>query len=220
MKREMEHFTCSKCKETLSDSLKAKGQGNKCKSCHATSVREYRAKNIEKVKEHERHSREKRKESHRVYVAKWYQANKEKIKLASRQRYQRIKHSPHEKFARQKWRLANLVKTREYNRLYRQRHKDRVAAFVQGKNAKKRQARPAWANESKIRVVYRTACVLTKLMKRRFEVDHIYPLNSPFMCGLHVETNLRVISREENMQKSNRHWPGQLHCQTGPVYEP
>jgi hypothetical protein len=164
-------------------------------------MREYRIKNLERVKEHEARGRAKRKDAHRLYAAMWYQANKEKVKLASRQRYQRIKHSPREKFAKRKWRLDNLVKTREYNRLYRQRHKDRVTAIVQGRNARKRQARPTWANEAKIRVLYRTACILTKIMKRRFEVDHIYPLNSPFMCGLHVETNLRVLSREENMRK-------------------
>lgn len=183
-------------------------------------VREYRAKNLGRVKEHERRSREKRKEAHRLYAANWYQLNKERIKLASRQRYQRIKHNPLEKLARQQWRRNNLVKTREYSRLYRQRHKDRMVAFVQSKNARKRQAQPAWADEAKMRVFYRTARILTQLMKRRFEVDHIYPLNSPFMCGLHVETNLQVISREENMRKSNRRWPGQLPCQTKSVFEP
>jgi DNA-directed RNA polymerase subunit M/transcription elongation factor TFIIS len=220
MNLDMTLFACSKCAQILPVSAKVRGRTNVCKQCRTTYMREYRVKNLEKVKEHEARGRAKRKDAHRVYVAIWYKKNAEKIKLASRLRYQQIKTNPLEKLARQKWRLKNIVKTREYTRMYRQRHKDRVAAIVQGRNARKRQARPVWANEAKIRVLYRTAYVLTKIMKRRFEVDHIYPLSSPFMCGLHVETNLRVISREENMQKSNRHWPGQLHCQTGPVFDP
>ncbi len=220
MKREIEHFACSKCSQILPVSDKARTRANACKKCRAVYMREYRIKNLERVKKHEARGRAKRKDAQALYAVMWYQANKEKVKLTSRQRHQRIKYSPHEKFMRQKWRLENLVKTREYSRLWRRRHKDRVAASVQSRNARKRQARPTWASEAKIRVLYRTACVLTKLMKRRFEVDHIYPLNSPFMCGLHAETNLRVVSREENMRKSNRYWPGQLDCQTGSVFEP
>lgn len=36
------------------------------------------------------------------------------------------------------------------------------------------------------------------------EVDHIYPLQGRNVCGLHVETNLRVITRSANRKKNNR----------------
>lgn len=38
-------------------------------------------------------------------------------------------------------------------------------------------------------------------------VDHIVPLRSPLVCGLHCEANLTVIPPLENQSKGNRHWP-------------
>lgn len=35
-------------------------------------------------------------------------------------------------------------------------------------------------------------------------VDHIYPLNSPIVCGLHVEDNLRLLFAGDNIAKGNR----------------
>jgi len=45
---------------------------------------------------------------------------------------------------------------------------------------------------------------LTKLTSERYVVDHIVPLINPAVCGLHVPWNLRVITQEENLQKSNK----------------
>jgi 5-methylcytosine-specific restriction endonuclease McrA len=45
---------------------------------------------------------------------------------------------------------------------------------------------------------------LTKLTGERYVVDHIVPLISDEVCGLHVPWNLRVITQEENLRKSNK----------------
>jgi hypothetical protein len=38
-------------------------------------------------------------------------------------------------------------------------------------------------------------------------VDHIVPLVSKFVCGLHCEANLQLLPGPENQRKGNRVWP-------------
>ncbi len=37
------------------------------------------------------------------------------------------------------------------------------------------------------------------------DVDHVIPLQSDVVCGLHVESNLRVILSRDNKIKSNKY---------------
>ena len=64
-------------------------------------------------------------------------------------------------------------------------------------------AMPPWANESAIKSIYAKAKSLTKDTGIEYHVDHIVPIRHPLVCGLHVEHNLRVITKSENSQKSN-----------------
>ena len=61
----------------------------------------------------------------------------------------------------------------------------------------KLKATPQWANLDKINEIYMNC-------PKGFHVDHIIPLQSKKVCGLHVHNNLRIITAHQNQLKSNR----------------
>ena len=74
------------------------------------------------------------------------------------------------------------------------------------RRATKKQATPAWADIEAIREYYRAARAFRKY-GYDFHVDHIVPLKSPLVSGLHTEANLRLLPGAENLSKHNRFWP-------------
>jgi hypothetical protein len=65
-------------------------------------------------------------------------------------------------------------------------------------------AYPLWADKTKIRAIYQEARArIEKDGPRSWHVDHIVPLNSRHVCGLHVHYNLRVIPARANLKKHN-----------------
>lgn len=75
------------------------------------------------------------------------------------------------------------------------------------RRAQKLHATPAWANQFFIGEAYELARLRTKVTGIEWQVDHVVPLVSPIVCGLHVEHNLRVITAYENRSKKNYWWP-------------
>lgn len=104
-------------------------------------------------------------------------------------------------------RAANLEKLRAKDAAYRVANRDKHAKNSARHRAYKLSATPAWANKSKIEEFYFTASMLGMHTGEWYHVDHIVPLNSKQVCGLHCEANLQVLPGADNMSKSNRHWP-------------
>lgn len=82
-----------------------------------------------------------------------------------------------------------------------------INALQAQRRASKLQAMPRWANEFFIKEIYALAKLRTKVMGYEWHVDHIVPLKSETVCGLHVEHNLRVVPAVINRAKSNVTWP-------------
>jgi hypothetical protein len=58
-------------------------------------------------------------------------------------------------------------------------------------------ATPNWADLYKVKEIYMNC-------PDNMHVDHVYPLNSSWVCGLHNEFNLQYLSPEDNLKKSNK----------------
>ena len=76
------------------------------------------------------------------------------------------------------------------------------------RRARKRQATPPWLtpeHKKKIESHYVRARRKTAETGILYHVDHIVPLISEHVCGLHVPWNLRAIPASINLSKKNRH---------------
>lgn len=61
-----------------------------------------------------------------------------------------------------------------------------------------------WANPDAIRQIYLEARRISQDTGVPHQVDHIIPLQGRLVSGLHVETNLRIITAAENLRKLNK----------------
>jgi len=89
-------------------------------------------------------------------------------------------------------------------RKWKKVHPELVRADRARRRAANYQAVAKWANNFFIQEAYRLARLRSKLFGFKWHVDHIVPLRSPVVCGLHVETNLQVIPASANFSKGNR----------------
>lgn len=100
--------------------------------------------------------------------------------------------------------------TEEKRRLqaeYKDRNVDVVRADTSVRKRRHREATPKWltkAERLQMRDLYVQARKMTELTRERYVVDHIVPLRGEEVCGLHVPWNLRVITQDENLKKSNK----------------
>lgn len=72
------------------------------------------------------------------------------------------------------------------------------------RRAAKLNATVSWADHEKIKAIYAERDRLIEETGIEHHVDHFYPLRSRWVCGLHNEFNLRVITAEENLKKGNQ----------------
>lgn len=96
---------------------------------------------------------------------------------------------------------------RAENKRWRENNKEYDAFRSALRRANRKQATPAWINPFIIEEAYHLAKLRTKATGIIWHVDHIVPLQSDIVCGLHCEYNLQLTTDLENYAKGNRWWP-------------
>lgn len=100
-----------------------------------------------------------------------------------------------------KYREKNSEKESERTARNRKVYKSYYASKCAERRARKKKATPSWMDSTKINKVYDMA----KLYE--LEVDHVVPIQSDIVCGLHCWHNLQLLNRQENAKKLNKYWP-------------
>jgi len=95
------------------------------------------------------------------------------------------------------WRNVNRKKIQAASKAYYKANREKNRARTAKRRAAKLQATPTWADLKKIEEIYLNC-------PPGHQVDHYFPLQSPIMCGLHVENNLQYLPAKENISKGNR----------------
>lgn len=109
-----------------------------------------------------------------------------------------------------RWRAEDPERAKLADATWRAKNPDKCRAKKAARRAAKMQAVPKWASE----LDQLAAVEAADLCKRReavtgvpWHVDHIVPLRSKLVCGLHVAANFAVIPASINNRKGNRVWP-------------
>ena len=99
-------------------------------------------------------------------------------------------------------RERNCARARQWAQDNPQRHAKRAIRYTK----RLRSATPKWTRVAVMNVYYDKRDELNKLWGTKFEVDHIVPLNSEFVCGLHCPDNLQLLDKDLNAAKNNHTW--------------
>lgn len=143
----------------------------------------------------------------------WYRRNKDSQKELKARQYQKYKtrHWDEIKKRAKEWRDTHRERCNEATKRSFEKNREYYRAentsFQSAKRASVKQATPKWRNKFFINEIYGLSKLRSKVTGYGWHVDHIVPLLSPLVCGLHVEHNLQVIPARTNIRKRNRFWP-------------
>lgn len=162
-------------------------------------ARRYRAKHKDKIAQKKKDFYEKNREKIRAREKKRYEENKEK-RLALAAEYRRNNGDAIREKIRG-WQSKNKEKMAFGRKRYKAENRERISHLHAKRRAAHMNATPAWVDHSAIMDIYKEAAYM------QLSVDHIVPLQSKLVCGLHVAENLQLLPLKENISKGNRFWP-------------
>lgn len=138
-------------------------------------------------------------------VVQWNEKNPDGLR--ARQKRFSAKHAAKKAAATAAWYRKNKNRNHANAAAWYKRNPHLGAKKTAAYRASQKRATPGWANQFFIEEAYHLASLRTKMLGYKWHVDHIVPLRSKIVCGLHVHNNLQVIPATENIKKNNRHWP-------------
>lgn len=190
-----------------------------CKSCSVKARREWAKRNPEKAKTLDVKYREQNRERYRQNTKKWVEENAEKkrradreyrkahaSKLRARSRDWREKNAEVLRRRKLEYREANVEKVRAKDREWKRLNPDKVASANARRRAHRKHALPRWLSPEQHRAIQRVYAEARRRSEQSgvpHHVDHIVPLVSEEVCGLHVPWNLQVLPWRDNLAKGN-----------------
>jgi hypothetical protein len=212
---------CYKCKtekpcaEFSRDTSRCDGLQPRCKTCYSIYKKSRRKwpdrvpltadEKIESKRRSGKKFRDANKEVGNERSRKWMRENKETF--VPYQKQWRADNADQCRQVRSIWRQVNREHISQQDRQYRRDNSGRVSANTRARQCRKIRATPFWAELDAIREVYELSAALTRVSGIRYHVDHIVPLKSHLVCGLHCLANLQILPAAENIRKRNHHWP-------------
>lgn len=145
-------------------------------------------------------------------MKEYRQINKDKIKEKSKiyrnKNIIRIKeHREANKTRMKQYRKINTDRIRAKNKQYKINNAGKVNATNAIYRSSKLNATPSWITKfdyDYIKFIYLQAKWLSSNFESIYHVDHIFPLIGENVSGLHVPTNLQIITASENCKKRNK----------------
>jgi len=211
--------TCTKCKMPKPPDSFNKSQYC-CRECQRAKYAAFYAANKDREKARAANHRAKYPEQHKITTAAWRAANKERhAEMQRRWREQNKERMRHYRAAQyEENRARENALARQWKALHREElalkaaerqrdHPELKRHYQNLRRARQMRATPAWTDPKTLLPFYQDAVAKTKETGIEHEVDHIVPLASPWVCGLHCEANLQVTPSAANRRKNNCTWP-------------
>lgn len=157
-----------------------------CIPCRRLMNNKNAKENTDAAKERHKKWRDENRDLVNLKGKQWKDLNKDKVLK------QRVKYESREEYKN---------KRKHYVKGYYWSNRDKMIAKSCAYDSRVRKSRPLWCSQPEINEYYLMA------KKSGLEVDHIVPINSNLVCGLHCLDNFQLLTRKENASKSNRYWP-------------
>lgn len=128
--------------------------------------------------------------------------------IYEKQRWQKNKHKPitekRIQYRKQHY-LDNKEKVLQQSKEWSKNNLDKKRVYRANRRANLLKATPSWSDKTFIQNIYKKADLISKQYGIKYEVDHIIPLQSKTVCGLHNQFNLQIISMIDNRSKSTKY---------------